>query len=202
MSDQQSVWPDGARAAVKSANEHRRLEHFMTGGYDRWADGILTALEPFVQQRIEKATEWIDLDRQAACRSFQECEAKLHEAETRNGITGGVYTELYALRAEVARLREDGERYEAVLRLLAVDVLYCHRGDDGVVTAFINLNDYFIPAADGEAIAMNDAPALAALYDQGGWPAISQWVADRRGIPNQHWRKRLDAARSARGEGA
>ena len=180
MSDQQSVWPDGAREAVDAAHDR----WIRRSGFDPTsvADDILTALEPFVQQRIAKATEWIDLDRQAACRSFQECEAKLHEAETRNGITGGVYTELYALRAEVARLREDGERRQSeVLQLRALVA----------------------------ALPIGECQASAAL--QGWWDQMKAvmagtnpvWLVEPRGCPTPGACScpgvRLDAARSARG---
>lgn len=92
------------------------------------------------------------------------------------------------LREEVAALRAENERYAAVMRLCADDVVTCYPTDDGTVKVAVNLNDYFVPASDGEEIEMADAPTLVALMDQGGWQAIYQWVADRRGVPNRHWR--------------
>lgn len=122
MSDQNAVWPDGAREAVHGA----MLVTRWSAPHGVLADAILTALEPFVQQRIAEEIKDIDGTTQELAAMTAEAlnardllKQQLHEAETRNGITGGVYAELYALRAEVARLREDGER----LRAAAVDAI-------------------------------------------------------------------------------
>lgn len=135
MSDQQSVWPDGAREAVDAAHDR----WIRRSGFDPTsvADDILTALEPFVQQRIE---------------------------------------------AEVARLREDGERRQSeVLQLRALVA----------------------------ALPIGECQASAAL--QGWWDQMKAvmagtnpvWLVEPRGCPTPGACScpgvRLDAARSARG---
>lgn len=237
MSDQQqSVWPDGAREAVLLAiHDNKSLP-------SRMATDILTALEPFVQQRIAEATKTLDDD----CRNLRDTQSWIADAvglapymgcyvaedvlpavrrvvaerdlanalaESRRIAEDGARETLNHERAERSqaeqlladvdadchRLRAEVARHAAVLRLCAGEVLTCYPTDDGTVKVAVNLNDYFVPASDGEEIAMADAPVLEALYKQEGWPAIHQWVADRRGIPNQHWRERhIDAARSGR----
>lgn len=138
MSGSDAVWPDGAREAVQRANETAMVLCFNTRqGYDRWADAILTALEPFVQQRIA---------------------------------------------AEVARLREDGERRQSeVLQLRALIA----------------------------ALPIGECHASAAL--QGWWDQMKAvmagtnpvWLVEPRGCPTPGACScpgvRLDAARSARG---
>lgn len=53
----------------------------------------------------------------------------------------------------------------------------------------ININDYFRPAADGEDLPFSDIPKLFDMYRKDGYSGVTQYVADKRGIPNKHWRK-------------
>ena len=61
---------------------------------------------------------------------------------------------------------------------------------NGTVNLYININDYFAPAADAESFPHNDIPKLFDMYRKDGYSGVAQYVADRRGIPNKHWRKK------------
>ena len=52
----------------------------------------------------------------------------------------------------------------------------------------ININDYFVPGSDAESITYNELPKLYDLYKEKKYDGVSQFVADKRGIPNVYWR--------------
>ena len=53
---------------------------------------------------------------------------------------------------------------------------------------FININDYFVPAADSEPVTYSELPKLYELYKERKYDGVSQFVADKRGIPNIYWK--------------
>ena len=53
---------------------------------------------------------------------------------------------------------------------------------------FININDYFVPAADSESVTYEELPKLYELYKERKHDGVSQFVADKRGIPNIYWK--------------
>ena len=53
----------------------------------------------------------------------------------------------------------------------------------------ININDYFHPAADSEDLPWRDIPKLFDMYRKDGYNGVAQYVADKRGIPNKHWKE-------------
>lgn len=71
--------------------------------------------------------------------------------------------------------------------LLDEDVLFLGQ-ENGVACLFVNINDYFCPAADGEDVGLNDLPKLFDLYVEKGYKGITQFVAEKRGVPNVYWR--------------
>jgi hypothetical protein len=54
----------------------------------------------------------------------------------------------------------------------------------------ININDYFHPAADSEDLPFSDIPKLFDMYRKDGYNGVAQYVADKRGIENKHWRSK------------
>jgi len=58
---------------------------------------------------------------------------------------------------------------------------------------YILINDYFVPASDAESITYNELPKLYELYKEKQWDGVSQFVADKRGIPDLHWRDKNSA---------
>jgi hypothetical protein len=56
------------------------------------------------------------------------------------------------------------------------------------LTLHILINDYFHPASDGEDISYDEVPRLYELYREKDWKGTCEFVADKRGIPNKHWR--------------
>jgi hypothetical protein len=59
----------------------------------------------------------------------------------------------------------------------------------GTVNLYINVNDYFAPAADAESFPHKDIAKLFDMYKESGYNGIAQYVADKRGIPNKRWRE-------------
>ena len=53
---------------------------------------------------------------------------------------------------------------------------------------FININDYFAPAADSEPVTYSELPKLYEMYKEKKYDGVSQFVADKRGIPNICWK--------------
>ena len=53
----------------------------------------------------------------------------------------------------------------------------------------ININDYFGPCSDAESVTDVELPKLYELYKQRSYDGVAQFVADKRGVPNKHWRE-------------
>jgi len=151
------------------------------------ATDILTALEPFVQQRIATLEDaWMAAFRKLK-EQLDEYDRVLrdHNNTATPQVLRGLLDQFKTCRAEVARLREDGERRQAeVLQLRALLA----------------------------ALPIGECQASAAL--QGWWDQMKAvmagtnpvWLVEPRGCPTPGACScpgvRLDAARSARGEGA
>jgi hypothetical protein len=58
---------------------------------------------------------------------------------------------------------------------------------------FININDYFVPAADSESVTYDELPKLFEMYKEKKYDGVSQFVADKRGIPNIYWKEKGSA---------
>ena len=56
------------------------------------------------------------------------------------------------------------------------------------VGLFININDYFVPASDAEAVTYDELPKLYEMYKERTYDGVSQFVADKRCIPNIYWK--------------
>ena len=61
------------------------------------------------------------------------------------------------------------------------------------VGLFININDYFVPMADSEAVTYHELPKLYELYKERKHDGVAQFVADKRGIPNIYWKDKGSA---------
>ena len=61
---------------------------------------------------------------------------------------------------------------------------------DGTVNLYININDYFAPAADAESLPTKDIAKLFDMYRKDGYNGVAKYVADKRGIENKHWRSK------------
>lgn len=61
---------------------------------------------------------------------------------------------------------------------------------NNTVTLYINVNDYFGPGSDAESLPSKDVAKLFDMYRKDGYNGVSQYVADKRGIPNKHWREK------------
>ena len=72
--------------------------------------------------------------------------------------------------------------------LFAGAALDKHDGQHECVGLFININDYFVPAADAEPVTYDGLPKLYEMYKEKKYDGVSQFVADKRGIPNVYWK--------------
>lgn len=74
--------------------------------------------------------------------------------------------------------------------LLDEDIIFV--GNDygsGKTTLYININDYFGPGSDAEDFPSKDIPKIFDMYRKDDYAGVAQYVADKRGIPNKHWRE-------------
>ena len=67
-----------------------------------------------------------------------------------------------------------------------------HNGKD-CLALYVLINDYFVPASDGEEVTYDELPKLYELYKEKQWDGASQFVADKRGIPNIYWKDKGSA---------
>ena len=82
--------------------------------------------------------------------------------------------------------------------LLDVGILFVssaiskHNGKD-CLALYVLINDYFVPASDGEEVTYSELPKLYEMYKSRKYDGVSQFVADKRGIPDLHWRDKNSA---------
>lgn len=72
--------------------------------------------------------------------------------------------------------------------LLDEGVLFISPSKDRV-TLCVLINDYFVPASDAELITYDEIPILYELYLKKQNKGICEFVANKRGIENKHWRE-------------
>jgi hypothetical protein len=53
---------------------------------------------------------------------------------------------------------------------------------------YILINDHFVPAADSESVTYDEFPKLFEMHKEKKYDGVSQFVADKRGIPNIYWK--------------
>ena len=53
---------------------------------------------------------------------------------------------------------------------------------------YVLINDYFVPGSDAESVTYDELPKLFEIYKEKQWDGVSQFVADKRGIPNIYWK--------------
>jgi hypothetical protein len=67
-----------------------------------------------------------------------------------------------------------------------------HNGKD-CLALYVLINDYFVPASDAESVTYDELPKLFEMFKEKRWDGVSQFVADKRGIPDLHWRDKGSA---------
>ena len=77
-----------------------------------------------------------------------------------------------------------------VAYLLDECVVFITAGEDEAGLC-INVNDYFYPASDTESLPYKDIPKLFDLYKEKSYDGVTEYVAEKRGIENISWRKKL-----------
>lgn len=80
---------------------------------------------------------------------------------------------------------------EMAAYLLDANILFIGSSEDKKQTAlYVNCNDYFVPAADAESISYSEIQILFELVVAKGEIAVYEFVANKRNIPNKHWREK------------
>jgi len=75
--------------------------------------------------------------------------------------------------------------------LLDEEVLFIGNSmGSGTTTVYILCNDYFIPAADSQLIPSCDIQRVFENYIVDGFNGVYRYIAEKREVPNQHWRLR------------
>lgn len=70
------------------------------------------------------------------------------------------------------------------LDLVATDELFVQPKEGGGWVFWVNVNDMFYPAADGEGIDFAEIPAVWQAWKDKGWPGVVRWVQEKRnGLP-------------------
>jgi hypothetical protein len=72
--------------------------------------------------------------------------------------------------------------------LLDEGVLFISPTKDIIVLCVL-INDYFVPAADAEPITYDEIPILYELYLKKQNEGVCEFVANKRGIENKHWKE-------------
>lgn len=52
----------------------------------------------------------------------------------------------------------------------------------------IMINDYFGPGSDAESVTYDELPKIYDMYINQKYDGVCQFVADKRGVSNIHWR--------------
>ncbi len=76
--------------------------------------------------------------------------------------------------------------------LIDEDVLFLGNGksteDKNTTALYVNVNDWFGPGSDAEGVTCNELPKLYDLFMEKKYIGVTDFVANKRGIENKHWR--------------
>lgn len=73
------------------------------------------------------------------------------------------------------------ELLRMVLDLVATDELFVQPAEGGGWVFWVNVNDMFYPASDGEGIDLSEVPVVWKAWKENGWPGVVRWVQEKRG---------------------
>jgi hypothetical protein len=88
----------------------------------------------------------------------------------------------------------DGQKVpdeENMIAFLLDECIVCITGFQENAGLCINVNDFFGPGSDAETFPYKDIPKLFDLYKEKGYDGVTEYVAQKRGIENISWRKKL-----------
>ena len=83
--------------------------------------------------------------------------------------------------ATIAKLRAERDALRMAFDLVATDELFVHPAEGGGWVFWVNVNDMFYPAADGEGIDFSEIPSVWKAWKAHGWPGVVRWVQEKRG---------------------
>lgn len=84
-------------------------------------------------------------------------------------------------RADVPWLVKQLELFSKILDLVATDELFIQPAEGGGWVFWVNVNDMFYPASDGEGIDFSEIPAVWQAWKDKDWPGVVRWVQEKRG---------------------
>ena len=97
-------------------------------------------------------------------------------------------TYYYNILGKMAPDHESMSAYLLDEGILCVTSAVNRHDDKECLGLCININDYFGPGSDAESVTYDELPKLYELYKQRQYDGVSQFVADKRGIPNIYWK--------------
>lgn len=104
------------------------------------------------------------------------------------------------MTAPVPRPQPTIEQVDALLELIGLDLVVVDIEEMAGVhhpdALILRYSDWFVPGGDGESIQLADAPTILDVWRSADFDGIRQWIADRRGVPNVHWRTGYLAVRA------
>lgn len=113
--------------------------------------------------------------------------AEIGERTERNLAIAIEIVTAHNLAAPVAPVSGNGpeppetEVLKMALDLIATDELFVNPAEGGGWVFWVNVNDMFYPAADGEGIDFAEIPSVWKAWKESGWPGVVRWVQEKRG---------------------
>lgn len=112
------------------------------------------------------------------------CEIK---GEAMSADTRGIRERLEEIKAREAKATDvpwligQLELLSKILDLVATDELFIQPAEGGGWVFWVNVNDMFYPASDGEGIDFSEIPAVWQAWKDKDWPGVVRWVQEKRG---------------------
>lgn len=63
---------------------------------------------------------------------------------------------------------------------------------ENTIGLYVNVNDWFVPGFDAETITNKELPKLYDLFIEKKYGGVKEFVANKRGIENKHWRDKYE----------
>lgn len=80
------------------------------------------------------------------------------------------------------------DREMMVAYLIDEGVLVLGADTDKTISLYIQINDFFVPAADSEELPYDDVHILFEKYRINEWAGVVEYVANKRKVEPIHWR--------------
>jgi hypothetical protein len=163
--DADKDWID-ARTPEKTAQLYRTVEDALQSGKcpETWPEIWRTYIEPFLSRSLEGRGG----------------ERERWQAQMQSEVTAA-HKRAEAAERELGALRRELQQFRMILDLVATDELFVQPAEGEGWVFWVNVNDMFYPASDGEGIDISEIPAVWQAWKDKGWPGVVRWVQEKRG---------------------